>query len=269
MTIGIVGFYYNEHSYYVKMNENRNCSEASIIALKGRSGMKKLGLVGGLGPESTVEYYKMIIGKYQARMNSKETLPEFYINSINMYKVFSLIESGNLNGLADYLVEAVEKLAQIGAEYAAISANTPHIVFNEVQSRVKIPMISIVEETFNKSKALGIERVGLIGTKFTMENEFFKTPFIENSKAVFVPTPEEQRYMHGKIVTELENGIVKEDTKQKFQEIIQNLVDQHQIQGIILGCTELPMIIKPEDLSISELNTTELHIERIVEMMFS
>lgn len=135
--------------------------------------MKKLGMVGGLGPESTVEYYQSIITKYQDRMGSKEILPELYINSINMYKVFSLIEADDLGGLVDYLVDAIEKLERIGAEFAAILANTPHIVFNEVQKRVHIPMISIVEETLNWSQKLQLERIGLIGTKFTMENDFF------------------------------------------------------------------------------------------------
>ncbi|GAA0492932.1 aspartate/glutamate racemase family protein [Salinibacillus aidingensis] len=231
--------------------------------------MKKLGLIGGLGPESTVEYYQKIISKYQERVGTKEDLPEFLINSINMYKVFELIDSNQINGLTDYLTDAVKKLEQIGADYAAISANTPHIVFDQVQERVQIPMISIVEETYQAVQEKGLQRIGLLGTKFTMEHDFFKTPFSENDKTIVVPTASEQSYIHEKIVKELENGIVNEQTKADYIDIINRMIDEKNVEGIILGCTELPMILKDDDLDILLFNTTEIHISKIVETMFN
>ncbi|MFD1851485.1 aspartate/glutamate racemase family protein [Oceanobacillus bengalensis] len=230
--------------------------------------MNKVGIVGGLGPESTVDYYQQIISKYQDRLGSKEVLPELFINSINMYKVFHLIDTNQVDGLADYLVDAVKKLELVGADFAIISANTPHIVFDQVQQQVQIPMISIVEETYKKAEAFGIDRIGLIGTKFTMENDFFKTPFISGNKEIFVPTHSEQQYIHQKIVEELENGIVNVETKGKYLEIIKRMTHEDKIQGIILGCTELPMIIKDDDLDIPQFNTTEIHVNSIVDTIF-
>ncbi|QHS21828.1 amino acid racemase [Virgibacillus sp. MSP4-1] len=231
--------------------------------------MKKLGLIGGLGPESTVEYYQGIISKYQERVGTKEDLPEFLINSINMYKVFELIDSNQIDGLTDYLTDAVKKLEQIGADYAAISANTPHIVFDRVQERVQIPMISIVEETYQAVQEKGLQKTGLLGTKFTMEHDFFKTPFSENNKTIVVPTADEQSYIHDKIVKELENGIVNEQTKADYIDIINRMIDENNVEGMILGCTELPMILKDDDLDIPLFNTTEIHISKIVEAMFN
>ncbi|WP_458413252.1 aspartate/glutamate racemase family protein [Schinkia sp. CFF1] len=141
--------------------------------------MKKVGIVGGMGPESTVDYYQSVIMKFQEKIGSKEELPELYINSINMYKMFKLLMNGQTVELINYLTDAVRKLEIVGADFVVMSANTPHIVFEQIQQKVQLPMISIVEETFLKAQELGLERIGLIGTKFTMENDFFlKTIYI-------------------------------------------------------------------------------------------
>jgi aspartate racemase len=227
------------------------------------------GIIGGIGPESTVDYYQNIISKFQERVGSKEILPELVINSINMYKIFELISAGKKVELIEYIAGAVQKLARAGANFAAISGNTPHLVFDQVQEMVDIPIISIVEATFIQAKDIGLGRMGLIGTKFTMEHDFFKKPFISDHKEIFVPTELEQEYIHRKIVEELEKGLVKEETKARFLEIIQQMVKRDQIQGIILGCTELPMIIKNNDLEMPILNTAEIHMNTIVDTIFS
>ncbi|MCM3570284.1 aspartate/glutamate racemase family protein [Neobacillus mesonae] len=230
--------------------------------------MNTVGIVGGLGPESTVDYYQSIISKFQNRKGSKETLPELFINSINMYKIFHFISHGQTQDLIEYLTDAVQKLERVGADFVAISANTPHIVFDQVQQRVQVPMISIVEETFKRVEELGMARVGLIGTKFTMEHDFFQRPFISHQKEIYVPNLAEQEYIHRKIVEELENGIIVQETKEKFKDIILKMVERNRIEGIILGCTELPMIIKPEDLAFPQFNTTEIHVNKIVDTIF-
>src|SRR5690606_34975010 len=117
--------------------------------------------------------------------------------------VFEFISKDDLQGLANYLVEAIETLEKVGADFAVISANTPHIVFDEVNQRVSIPVYSIVEETVREAEKQGLKKVGLIGTKFTMENDFFKKPFEDRGKEVVVPTEKEQQYIHEKIVAEL------------------------------------------------------------------
>lgn len=229
--------------------------------------MPKLGMVGGTGPESTVEYYQAIIKRYQDKTGNPEELPEFLIHSINMYKIFDLLDSGEEGELVAYLAAAVQDLQKAGADFAVLAANTPHIVFEEVRQETGVPMISIVEETFREADRLNLGNVGLIGTKFTMENDFFKEPFLANGKKLVVPNGDEQDYIHEKIVDELEKGIVKPETKDEFLNIISRMVEEDGIDGIILGCTELPMLIKPEDTKIRQLDTLEIHAAAIAEAM--
>ncbi|MBT2571093.1 amino acid racemase [Planococcus sp. ISL-110] len=229
--------------------------------------MKKLGMIGGTGPESTVDYYRSIINEFQKRTASQESLPELLIYSINMYKIFDLLQSGQEEELAEYLAAAVLSLERAGADFAVISANTPHIVFEKIQQKVNIPMISIVEATYRKARNLELQKIGLLGTQFTMENDFFKKPFTGNGQEIFVPNKDEQLFLHEKIVEELEQGIVKEKTKKAFLAIAERMIEQHQIEGLILGCTEFPMIFKPEDLDIPQLNTVEIHVDEILKMI--
>src|SRR5699024_8325006 len=174
--------------------------------------MKRAGIVGGLGPESTVDYYHLFIQKYQQRMNSIQTLPELFINSINMYNIFKFISEDRLDDLVDYVAGAANKLENIGADFVVVSANTPHIVFNEVRKKVNVPMISIVDATFEKAKELNLQNVGVLGCKFTMEHVFFKMPFELDGKKIVVPDEADQQFMHQRVVDELENGIVNEET---------------------------------------------------------
>lgn len=231
--------------------------------------MRKLGIVGGTGPESTIDYYQSIITKYQEKVGNKEELPELLINSINMYKIFALLENGQTEELADYLTEAVRTLEKAGADFVVLTANTAHIVFDQVQQRASVPMISIVDETYKRTEGLGLEKIGLLGTKFTMENDFFQKPFLAGGKTIIVPTADEQQYLHEKIVNELEQGIVETETKQEFLDLVAKMTERDGIDGLILGCTELPLIFKPEDLAIPQLNTTEIHVKKIIDVMFS
>ncbi|MCH6264908.1 aspartate/glutamate racemase family protein [Neobacillus citreus] len=230
--------------------------------------MRKVGIIGGIGPEATVDYYQSIISKFQEKIGSKEELPELFINSINMYKMFRLLMNGQTEEVIHYLTDAVQKLESVGADFVVMCGNTPHIVFDQIQQKVQVPMISIVEETCLKARELSLEKLGLIGTKFTMENDFFQKPFISHNIEIVVPNQTEQEYIHRKIVEELENGIVNKETKEGFLTIIAEMINQNGIQGIILGCTELPMLIKNEDLTIHPLNTAEIHINKIVDIIF-
>ncbi|PKG22642.1 aspartate/glutamate racemase family protein [Niallia nealsonii] len=230
--------------------------------------MKKVGIVGGIGPEATVDYYQSIISKFQEKIGSKEELPELFINSINMYKMFNMLTNGKMREVIHYLTDAVQKLESVGADFVVICGNTPHIVFEQIQQKVHIPMISIVEETYLKAQDLKLEKIGLIGTKFTMENDFFRRPFSSNNIEMVVPNQSEQEYIHRKIVEELENGIVNNETKKGFLSIINQMINRDGIQGIVLGCTELPMLIKKEDLNIHSLNTAEIHINKIIDIIF-
>jgi len=230
--------------------------------------MKKAGMIGGLGPESTVEYYQSFIKKYQEQIKSKQELPELFINSINMYNIFHFISEGKKQALIDYVAGAAEQLEAVGADFAIISANTPHIVFDEVRNRINIPMISIVQATYDKANEMGLGKVGLLGTKFTMEHDFFKKPFRQSEKEILVPDEEDQQFIHHKIVEELENGIVNQETKESFLRIINHMIEKEGLDGIILGCTELPMILHDGDINVPFLNTTEIHVDKMVEAVF-
>lgn len=231
--------------------------------------MKKLGLIGGTGPESTVDYYQSIIAEYQKQIGDKTDLPELLIYSINMYKIFKLLEAEEFQELADYLGTAVRSLEQAGADFAVIAANTPHIVFDEVLQQVHIPMISIVEETCRAADVKGLKKIGLLGTKSTMGQDFFKVPFRNKNIEILVPDEEVQDWIHDKILSELEHGIVKEETKKEFIAIAERMIEEHHIEGVVLGCTEFPMIFKPEDLEIPQLNTLQIHVEKIVKTILT
>lgn len=230
--------------------------------------MKQIGIIGGLGPESTVEYYQSIIKKYQGKKDSLQVLPELYINSINMYNIFKYITEERMDDLIEYLGNAARKLELLDVDGIIIAANTPHLVFEEVQKQVEVPMLSIVDAAVEAVENQGAENIGLLGTKFTMEQDFFKKPFKEKGKNIYVPEESTQQYLHEKIVSELENGIVNPETKKEFERITREMIEQHKLDTMILGCTELPMILSEEDFSIPFLDTMQVHVDKVVDFMF-
>jgi aspartate racemase len=178
--------------------------------------------------------------------------------------MLSLVGQGEWSKLIYLLVAKIKALQRAGADFAAISANTPHIVFDEVQEKSPIPLISIVTATLEKTKELGLKKVGLLGTKFTMQANFFAPPFAAAGITVLVPTEEDQEYIHEKLMTEIELGIFTEETRQGLVAVAERMKRAEQIEGIILGCTELPLILGDGDCGIPSLNTTAIHVEAIV-----
>src|SRR5699024_1242774 len=146
---------------------------------------------------------------------------------------------------------AAQKLEAIGADFVVISANTPHIVFDEVNKMVGVPMISIVESTYAKTNEEGLEKPGLLGTKFTMEHAFIKQPLLERDKKIIVPGTPEPHLIHQRIVDELENGIVTQETKDERLEIINRMLHEEGIDSLILGCPELQMILTQPDVNVA------------------
>lgn len=167
--------------------------------------------------------------------------------------------------LTAYLMDAINNLAKSGADFAALSANTPHIVFDRLKEQSPIPLISIVEATCEEAGRRGLKKIGLLGTIFTMTGEFFKSPFVQNGIEVIVPTESEMELVNEKISTELELGIVKDETLTAFQQIITRMRDEDGIEAIVLGCTELPLLLNDEVSPFSCLDTMQIHIQAIVE----
>lgn len=231
--------------------------------------MKTLGIIGGLGPESTIDYYHRIIALYRKR-TSDGGYPEFLINSVNLKKGLDFMDANDLRGMADYLLEAIGKLARAGADFGLISANTPHIVFGEVASKSPIPLISIVEATCAAAKAWNLRRLALFGTRYTMQSNFYPKVFSREHIELLMPEREDQEYIHDKYMNELVPGNFLPGTRAGLLEIVDRMNSKSDVDGVILAGTELPLILRDaEHNGIQFLDTTQIHCEAAVAEMLS
>ncbi|MBA7627962.1 Broad specificity amino-acid racemase YgeA [subsurface metagenome] len=223
--------------------------------------MKKIGILGGMAPESTVEYYRIITTLCRQR-GMGHHYPVIIVYSLNFHEFISLMESGKLPEATDLLCQATNSLASAGADFVIMASNTPHLVFNEVAAKSPIPLLSIVDETGKVARKLGFTRVGLLGTRFTMGADFYNN-ILSTKYGVSVVTPEqaEQDYIHRKIMTELVNGDIVEETRQELSRIAKMLADKQGIEALILGCTEFPMILSEQVVGMPVLDTTRIHAE--------
>jgi aspartate racemase len=229
--------------------------------------MKKVGLIGGVGPESSIEYYRLIIKRFQDRLSTKD-YPEIVINSVNMTEMLGYVFNSQFDKLVDFLADKVKTLENAGVEYVAIASNTPHIVFDKLADKVGIPLISIVEETCKVVNLEKIQRVGLLGTKSTMTSGFYNKVAQKYGIEIVIPTTENQDFIHHKYMSELVFNTILPQTKEKLIQIIQDLKEKESIEGLILGGTELPLIINQSDFEdIKILDTTKIHVESIVTKM--
>lgn len=229
--------------------------------------MKTLGIIGGIGPESTMDYYRQIIAAYREQKQDG-SYPPIIINSIDLNKVRDLVTANVLTDLTAHLVAEVRRLARAGADFGLLAANTPHIVFDDLRRRSPIPLISIVEATCDAAKALGLKKLGLLGTRFTMQGRFFSDVFARAGITLTVPAADEQDYVHDKYMDELVNGIFLPETREGLLDIIGRLRKRERIDGVILGGTELPLILR--DVSgqdIPFLDTTQIHVRAAVAQM--
>lgn len=224
--------------------------------------MRKIGLIGGLGPESTLDYYKRITHFFQARSGGLAT-PDILIYSVSLAEAFDLMGAEAWEELADWLVAKLEALASAGAEFAAITANSPHIVFDAVAARSPLPLVSIVDATLAEARRLGFRKIGLLGTRFTMRSNFFGAQFAPAGIAVVVPDEGGQALIQDRLAQEIERGIFRDETRQEILGLLDGLVARDGIEAAILGCTELPLILEPKHTRLPLLNTTELHVAAI------
>jgi aspartate racemase len=218
-------------------------------------------VIGGIGPESTIEYYRLLIQAYRARVPDGSN-PPILINSVNMKYLVTLFETNELAKVIEYLVGEIQKLADGGAHCGLLSANTPHIVFDEVSRKSPIPLLSIVEATCDAARTSGLKRLALFGTRFTMQGQFYPKVFSEAGIALVLPNPEEQSYIHDKYMNELVKGIVSPATRARLLAIVDRLKAEDYIDGVILGGTELTLILgNMNDAAVPFLDTTRIHAE--------
>ena len=231
--------------------------------------MKTLGIIGGLGPESTIDYYGKIIARYREQVRDG-SYPHFIIISIDLKKGLDFMAADNLAGMAGYLLEAISKLQPAGADFGLISANTPHIVFEEVASKSSVPLISIVEATCAAAKTHNLKRLALFGTRYTMQGTFYQKVFSREGIELLVPEPNDQDYVHDKYFSELVPGKFLPGTRAGLLAIVDRMKAKSDIDGVILAGTELPLILRdPEHNGIPFLNTTKIHVEAAVDQMLS
>ena len=227
--------------------------------------MKTIGMIGGIGPESTIDYYKRLLDGTQTR-NRGGPAPSIIINSIDLQKGLALLGANKLSELTEYIVPEVMRLNGAGAEFGFLAANSPHIVFDDISRRSPIPLISIVEATCAEAKAQGLKKLGLLGTRFTMHGRFYPDVFTREGIALTVPTPEEQDYIHDKYLNELIPGQFLPQTREGLLAIAMRMKKEDGIEALILGGTELPLILTDNSsLAIPFLDTTQIHVNAILE----
>jgi len=230
--------------------------------------VKTLGIIGGIAPESTVEYYRGLVAAYRERVRDG-SYPSIVIDSIDLKKMLDLAGT-SLEELTQYLLAELRRLADAGASIALLASNTPHIVFDELRRRSPIPLVSIVEAACAEAKALGLGRVGLFGTRFTMQGRFYPDVFSREGIALVLPSPEDQAFIHDRYMGELVHGVFRPETRDGLLAVVDRLVATERIEGLILGGTELPLILRdPAGRSIPFLDTTRLHVAAAMKQLLA
>jgi aspartate racemase len=229
--------------------------------------MKTLGIVGGIGPESTIEYYRFILDGYRARVPDGSA-PHLIIDSIDVNRGIAMLDANDLAGLTNYLSASIDRLARAGAEIALIAANTPHLVFDEVQRRSPIPMLSIVQAACDHARGLGLKRLGLLGTGFTMRARFFPDVFARAGLELVTPRADEQAFIHEKYIHELLKNQFLPETRTALIAIVERMGKDEGIEALLLTGTELPLILRgAEPEGIAFLDTTLIHVKAAVDAL--
>lgn len=223
--------------------------------------MPTLGIVGGIGPESTIEYYRQLMVAFRER-DLASGPPGLVIDSIDVGRVLTLAaDPARKQELAEYLLASLSRLASAGADVGLLAANTPHIVFDELVSRSPIGLISIVQATCDFAKQRGLKRLGLFGTRSTMQAGFYQKAFAAAGLEIVTPAASEQNYIHEKYVGELVPGIFHDETRLHMLAIARRMREEDRIEGLILGGTELPLLLSNNaTLGIPLLDTTRIHV---------
>ncbi|HSE21695.1 MAG TPA: amino acid racemase [Pyrinomonadaceae bacterium] len=230
--------------------------------------MRTLGLIGGVGPESTVDYYRQLVSGFREKAGG--TYPPVIINSVDLKRLLDWMAENRLDLVADYLAQEIQKLERAGADFVALASNTPHIVFDDLQRRTKLPLLSIVEATARRVKQLGMTSVGLFGTRYTMQARFYPDTFVRQGLTLVLPDTNEQAFIHEKYLGELLNDQFLPETRAAMLEIAGRLQKEQSIEGLILGGTELPLLLRDEQYNgLRMLDTTKIHVAELIDQMLA
>lgn len=231
--------------------------------------MRTTGMIGGLGPESTIDYYRSIIARFRARKPGGG-YPHVIINSLDVDNGIGMVAAGRLDDLADYLAAGVDLLVRAGADFGFMAANTPHLVFDEVQRRSAIPLLSIVRATSDHVKALDLKKVGLFGTGFTMGASFYPDEFQRAGITMVRPKDSEREFIHEKYINELLKNQFLPETRMEIQRIAHRMKAADDVEAIVLAGPELPLLLRESgNTDIQFLDTTLIHVEAIVDELLA
>ncbi|PEX91577.1 aspartate/glutamate racemase family protein [Bacillus cereus] len=219
--------------------------------------MKTIGLIGGMSWESTSEYYRILNEEIKNRLGGLHSA-KCMINSVDFEEIERYQSSGDWDRAGELLGNAAYSLQKSGADFIIICTNTMHKVIGKIKEYIDIPVLHIADATAKEIKRKGIQRVGLLGTKYTMEQDFYKSRIEENDIKVMVPLVKDREKINEVIYTELCLGKINSQSREYYKSVIEELVQQG-VQGIILGCTEIGLLIKKEDVSIPIFDTTYIH----------
>lgn len=227
--------------------------------------MTTVGIVGGLGPESTIDYYRRILEAWER--HDPSTAPSIVIDSLDVRRALDLVARDRV-ALTEYLLASLHRLAGAGVDFIAMTANTPHIVFDELAARSPVPLLSIVEVCAQEAQRRGLRRLALLGTRFTMEAPFYPAVCARYGIVVRPPDDADRSWIHERYVGELLRGEFRDDTRREFTSLVSRLRDEEGIDGVILGGTELPLLLPtPVIAGVPALDTTALHVAAIVERL--
>lgn len=224
--------------------------------------MARVGIVGGLGPESTIDYYRRILEAWER--HDPSSAPSIVIDSLDVQRALRLVE-WDRPALIEYLLESLARLAAAGVDFAVMTANTPHLVFDDLAARASVPLVSIVEVCAQDARERGLRRLALLGTRFTMEGAFYPAVCARYGIAVVPPSDTDRAWVHERYVGELLKGEFRDDTRREFIALVGRLRAGENIDGVILGGTELPLLLSsPVIADVPALDTTALHVAAIV-----
>lgn len=227
--------------------------------------MKTIGLIGGMSWESSLEYYRIINKIVKDKLGEPHSCKSI-MYSVDFAEFEKLQHENRWELLTIKMIDIAKKLEKAGADLILICTNTMHKMAAEVQRNIEIPLLHIADAAAEKIKANNMNKVGLLGTRFTMEEDFYKKRLKERHKIdVIIPKAEDRKIVHNIIYKELISGIIKDESRDKFKKIIKDL-EKKGAEGVILGCTEIPLLIKDKDSEIPVFDTTMLHAAKAVEM---
>jgi aspartate racemase len=226
--------------------------------------MKTIGLIGGMTPESTKVYYDLLIRGARQPGGNPLRNPVILIYSLDLAELVEIQRAGDRKRLVEYLADLLERLRRAGAEVGALTANTPHAYLQELRAETSLPLVSIVSATRNAASARGLERALLLGTRTTVEAAMYPREFAEAGIEIFLPGDKDREFLDETIYGELALGTVRPEVRRRFLDISERQVERDRIDSVILGCTELPLVMSPDDLSIAVLDTTTIHVDAIL-----